>query len=249
MTPPIGEIYVIGVDPDTPRPRAGAAAHAGRPRLASPTTASSPPCSTSTPGTWPPYACTSGSVSCQHRTRYAFAGTLESLDPPTERHDRHDRTPWRPTIRFRRWSVADVFESLHAPEFVAAMERVGAESTRLAALFDEHDIRADRAAAGHAEDGAAADARDLRCQRDARRARDRWRRPCTPPSQPTPATSTPRPCSAELEVDDAVIRPLLARLADWVRALGVDSAGHGQRRDPRAPRPAAAPGRRAPIIR
>ena len=35
-----------------------------------------------------------------------------------------------------RWSVADVFESLHAPDFAAAMERASAEATRLAALFD-----------------------------------------------------------------------------------------------------------------
>src|SRR4029079_2415503 len=40
-----------------------------------------------------------------------------------------------------RWSVADVYESLHAPEFAAAIERSGAEATRLASLFDETNGR------------------------------------------------------------------------------------------------------------
>ena len=41
-----------------------------------------------------------------------------------------------------RWSVADVHESLESRSFNEALERIGAETTRLVALFDEHDIRA-----------------------------------------------------------------------------------------------------------
>ena len=57
-----------------------------------------------------------------------------------------------------RWSVADVFESLDAPDFAAAMERASAEATRLAALFDEHNVRAVEPRPVTAEDGASADA-------------------------------------------------------------------------------------------
>ena len=44
-----------------------------------------------------------------------------------------------------RWSVADVHESFESRSFVDALEQIGADSTRLAALFDEHDIRTVRA--------------------------------------------------------------------------------------------------------
>ena len=40
-----------------------------------------------------------------------------------------------------RWSVADVHDSFESRSFVDAMEQVGADSSRLIALFDEHGIR------------------------------------------------------------------------------------------------------------
>ena len=40
-----------------------------------------------------------------------------------------------------RWSVADVHESFESRSFVDALEQVGADCTRLTALFDELDIR------------------------------------------------------------------------------------------------------------
>ena len=45
-------------------------------------------------------------------------------------------------IDLPRWSVADVHESLESRSFNDAMERLGAETTRLVSLFDEHDVRA-----------------------------------------------------------------------------------------------------------
>ena len=53
---------------------------------------------------------------------------------------------------------------------------------------------------------------------------------------------------SELDVVDAQQRPLLARLADWVSSLGVDALADGQHRGGRAPRSAAPPRRtrRAP---
>ena len=57
-----------------------------------------------------------------------------------------------------RWNVTDVHESFESRSFVDAMERCGADMTRLEALFDEHDIRAVQPRAVTAADGAAADA-------------------------------------------------------------------------------------------
>ena len=57
-----------------------------------------------------------------------------------------------------RWSVADVHDSLESRSFVDALEQVSADSTRLAALFEEHDIRRCEARPVTAADGEAADA-------------------------------------------------------------------------------------------
>jgi oligoendopeptidase F len=57
-----------------------------------------------------------------------------------------------------RWSVADVHESLESRSFVDALEQTGADSTRLTALFDEHDIRRCETRAVTEADGKAADA-------------------------------------------------------------------------------------------
>ena len=57
-----------------------------------------------------------------------------------------------------RWSVADVHESLESRSFVDALEQTDADSTRLTALFDEHDIRRCETRAVTKADGEAADA-------------------------------------------------------------------------------------------
>jgi pepF/M3 family oligoendopeptidase len=119
-----------------------------------------------------------------------------------------------------RWSVADVFDSLHAPEFASAMERASAETTRLAALFDEHNVRAVEPRPATAEDGAAADAVITAVNRTVAELEI-----LEVAVYATVATDSRDEHAAallsRLEVDDAVIRPLLARLAEWVRALGV----------------------------
>jgi pepF/M3 family oligoendopeptidase len=120
-----------------------------------------------------------------------------------------------------RWSVADVFESLDAPDFAAAMERASAEATRLAALFDEHNVRGVEPRPVTAEDGATADAVIIAMNRAMAELEI-----LEVAVYATVATDSRDEHAAallsRLEVDDAVIRPLLARLAEWVRALGVD---------------------------
>ena len=56
-----------------------------------------------------------------------------------------------------RWSVADVHDSFESRSFVDALEQVGADSTRLAALFDQHGIRRCDPRPVTADDGVAAD--------------------------------------------------------------------------------------------
>ncbi len=120
-----------------------------------------------------------------------------------------------------RWSVADVYESLHAPDFAAAMERSNAETTRLAALFDEHNVRAVDPRPVTTEDGAAADAVITALNRTIAEMEV-----LEVAVYATVATDSRDEHAAallsQIEVDDAVIRPLLARLAEWVRTLGVD---------------------------
>jgi oligoendopeptidase F len=57
-----------------------------------------------------------------------------------------------------RWSVADLHESFASRSFVDEMERVRADVARLAALFDDHDIRRCDARPVTEDDGRAADA-------------------------------------------------------------------------------------------
>ena len=95
----------------------------------------------------------------------------------------------------------------------------------------------------------AADAVHPRAQRLAATAgrgarRVRATRSCRPNSYDEQAPGA----GQRVEALEARGRPLLARLVDWVAALGVRRAGGGQRRGRRAPRPAAPAGRarRAP---
>ncbi|NNE12854.1 MAG: hypothetical protein HKN41_11500, partial [Ilumatobacter sp.] len=120
-----------------------------------------------------------------------------------------------------RWSLADIHESLTARSFNEALERVGAEATRLVALFDEHDIRAIEPRPVTPADGVTADA-----------VVDAWNSfneefqevgamvyaTVTTDSRDELAQSL----ASRLDTQEAKVGPLLARLADWVHALGVD---------------------------
>jgi pepF/M3 family oligoendopeptidase len=120
-----------------------------------------------------------------------------------------------------RWSVADVYESLHAPEFMAAMERSEAEATRLVALFDEHDVRATPRRAVTEADGDAADAVIAafnRVMTDVEITEAAVYATVATNSRDEHASAL----LSQLEQSQAAVRPLLARLADWANSLGVD---------------------------
>ncbi len=120
-----------------------------------------------------------------------------------------------------QWSVADVHESLDARSFVDALERIDANATRLVSLFDDHDVRAIEPRPITEDDGRSADA-----------VISAWN------AHADDLTVTGATVYAVLTTDsrdeqaqrlfsrittiEARTRPLLARLADWVHALGLD---------------------------
>jgi pepF/M3 family oligoendopeptidase len=121
-----------------------------------------------------------------------------------------------------RWSVADVHESFESRSFVDALEQVGADSTRLAALFDEHDIRRCEPRRVTAADGQAADA-IIRAVNDANRRSDIVSAYVYATVSTDSLDEKAQGLLSELEVIESQHRPLLGRLAEWVSSLGVDA--------------------------
>ncbi len=120
-----------------------------------------------------------------------------------------------------RWSTSDVFESLDSATFRAAMERVSADVARLTAVFEEHGIRATEPRSVTDADGLAADAAIEAYNRTA----DQFDIVGATVYATVSTDSRDERASSllsQLEIDDAAMRPLLARLADWVHALGPD---------------------------
>jgi len=125
-------------------------------------------------------------------------------------------------VELPRWSVDDVHAGFEARSFTDAMERSAADLVRLVALFDELGIRALPPRAVTHVDGTAAD-----------RAIDEFNRVSDDAAllrtyvYATVATDTRNETAqallARTREADATLRPLTARLADWVAALGVDS--------------------------
>ena len=120
-----------------------------------------------------------------------------------------------------RWSVADVHESFESRSFVDSLEQTDADSTRLTALFDEHDIRRCDPRVVTAADGAAADA-VLRAVNDNAQRVDIVGAYVYATVSTDSFDETAQGLLSELEVIDSRQRPLLARLAEWVSSLGVD---------------------------
>ncbi|HSB85188.1 MAG TPA: M3 family oligoendopeptidase [Ilumatobacteraceae bacterium] len=121
-----------------------------------------------------------------------------------------------------RWNVTDVHESFEARSFVDALERVRADSIRLAALFDVHDIRRCEPRQVTTADGVAADAIIVALNETLLRIEQ-----IEAYVHATVSTDsfdeTAQGLASEIEVIQARQRPLLARLAEWIRALGVDA--------------------------
>ena len=120
-----------------------------------------------------------------------------------------------------RWSVSDVHESLDSRSFADALEGTAADADRLVGLFDDLGIRATDARPVTGDDGYAAD-----------RAISEWNRVAEAANllrvyvYATVSTDSrdqrAQAAYSETRRLDATLRPLSARLADWVASLGVD---------------------------
>lgn len=126
-----------------------------------------------------------------------------------------------PSDSLPRWSVADVHESFDSRSFSDAKERSTADVERLIALFDELNIRATDQRSLTEADGTAAD----RAITEFNRVSDDLDlidayvyATVSTDSRNAQAQSL----MSEIDVIGASMRPLLARLAEWVKSLGAD---------------------------
>jgi len=121
-----------------------------------------------------------------------------------------------------RWKVSDVHESFESRSFLAALEQVGADATRLAALFDEHDVRRCEPRPVTDAEGAAADA-VIRAVNDTQLRTDEIGAYVYATVATDSFDEQAQGLASELDVIDSHQQPLLARLADWMFSLGVDA--------------------------
>lgn len=131
-------------------------------------------------------------------------------------HDAHD------TAQLPRWSVADVHESLDARSFVDAMELLGAETTRVVGLFDHHGIRAVEPRPVTPADGEVADA-VIGAFNSTVTLMSELRATVYATVSTDSRDERAQRLHNRIESQQARVSPLLARLAEWVHALGVDA--------------------------
>lgn len=121
-----------------------------------------------------------------------------------------------------RWNVADVHPSLDSQSFVSAREQIGADVDRLLATYDELDIRLTDSRPPTEADGAAAD-RVLRQHNAVMGALDDLEAYVYASVSTNTRNQQAQALLGSLEELGAKIQPLMARLAEWVGALGVDA--------------------------
>jgi pepF/M3 family oligoendopeptidase len=120
-----------------------------------------------------------------------------------------------------RWSVADVHQSFDARSFTDAMESAGAGVTRLEALFEEHNIRAVTPRPVQPADGEAADS-VINTFNNVVEAQEILGAYIYATVSTDSRNERAQGLLSEMETLDARVSPLLARLADWVAALGTE---------------------------
>jgi pepF/M3 family oligoendopeptidase len=120
-----------------------------------------------------------------------------------------------------RWSVADVHKSLDARSFRDALERAVAETTRLIALFDQHNVRSIEARLVTQDDGLVADA-VIRAFNEVTNELNTLQAVVYATVATNSRDEQAQALLSQLDTQGAALDPLLARLADWVHALGVE---------------------------
>ena len=120
-----------------------------------------------------------------------------------------------------RWSVADVHQSFDARSFTDAMESAGAGVTRLEALFEELNVRAITPRPVQPADGEAADS-VISTFNNVVEAQEILGAYIYATVSTDSRNERAQGLLSEMETLDARVSPLLARLADWVAALGTE---------------------------
>ncbi|MAT04600.1 MAG: oligoendopeptidase F [Acidimicrobiaceae bacterium] len=120
-----------------------------------------------------------------------------------------------------RWSVADLYPSLDDRAFTDAMETLDADVSRLVALFDEHGIRQLEPRPPTPADGEAAD-QVVRAYNDVARLMGELSVATLSVTATDSRDDAARALASRLEQQGSRLAPLLARLAEWVHALGVE---------------------------
>ena len=141
---------------------------------------------------------------------------------PTLPQERSSMTTVEESTELPRWSIADVFESLSARTFTDAMERSTTDVERLVALFDELGVRAIEPRDATAADGETAD-RVLQEFNRVSADFDIVEASIYATVSTNSRDEQAQGLMSELEPAEAAMRPLLARLSDWVQALGAES--------------------------
>ena len=124
-----------------------------------------------------------------------------------------------------RWSVTDLHESFDSRSFIDAMERTGADASRLEALFEHHGIRAVEPRAATSDDGVAADA-VVAALNDFHAHSELLEAYIYATTSTNSFDERAQALMAEYEMTSTRVRPLTARFAAWVASLGVDSLAH-----------------------
>ena len=120
-----------------------------------------------------------------------------------------------------RWSVADVHQSFDARSFTDAMEAAGAGVTRLEALFEKHNVRAITPRPVQPTDGETADS-VISTFNNVVEAQEILGAYIYATVSTDSRNERAQGLLSEMETLDARVSPLLARLADWVAALGTE---------------------------
>lgn len=124
-------------------------------------------------------------------------------------------------VELPTWSVADLHPSLGSRSFVDAMEAMTSDVGRLEVLFEEEGVRAIEPRPATADDADAA-ARVLSAYNTTATQLATLQSYVYATVSTNTRDEQAQALFSEIGTHDARLRPLLARLADWVHALGVD---------------------------
>ena len=119
-----------------------------------------------------------------------------------------------------RWDVSDVHESLESRTFVIAMEQVEAAIGRLVTEFDQRDVRATEPRVVTDTDGETTDV-VIDAYNSVAEELDHLVSYVYATVSTDSRNDQAQALMSEINALEARVRPLLARLADWVQALGV----------------------------